>query len=85
MTERKGQQPRQAPVRVQARAGKRVAVRKRPESDNLDELRQQRDQLARELQAARAEIARLRAAQDDVINRIDWIIDSLNSLPESDS
>ncbi len=85
MTERKGQQPRQAPVRVQARTGKRATARTSPEANSVDELRQQRDQLARELQAARAEIARLRAAQDDVINRIDWIIDSLNSLPESDS
>lgn len=36
--------------------------------------------LTAELGAARAQIAELEAARRDAINRIDWVLDSLQSL-----
>ena len=38
--------------------------------------------LTRELEAATARIATLEQARDQVLNRIDWVIDSLHSLSE---
>lgn len=46
------------------------------------ELKRERDGLADELAAARAEIAALHAARADAVNRIDWVIDQLQSVLE---
>jgi predicted RNase H-like nuclease (RuvC/YqgF family) len=46
------------------------------------ELKRERDSLADELAAARAEIATLHAARVDAVNRIDWVIDQLQSVLE---
>jgi outer membrane murein-binding lipoprotein Lpp len=54
-----------------------VAV-ERLEAKVLD-LKGERDALATELAAAKAEIAALDAARKDAINRIDWVIDSLHT------
>ena len=43
-------------------------------------LEAERDRLAAELKAARERIAALEAAREQVLNRIDWVIDSLHSL-----
>lgn len=43
-------------------------------------LRNERDTLAKELEAARGQISELESAQTDAINRIDWVIDSLHNL-----
>jgi chromosome segregation ATPase len=55
---------------------------------SLDEryrvLEGERDRLRNELEAARAEITRLEAARNDVANRIDWVIDSLHNILESE-
>lgn len=55
---------------------------------SLDEryraLEGERDRLRTELEAARAEITRLEAARNDVANRIDWVIDSLHNILESE-
>lgn len=42
----------------------------------------ERDALKRELEAARARIAELERAREQVLNRIDWVIDSLHNLIE---
>lgn len=81
MAERKGQRSRQGQARGVAR--NKTAARKVPQTSA--ELRRECDRLRSELEAARAEIAAMRARQEDVLNRIDWVIDSLNSLPEIDS
>lgn len=81
MAERKGQRSRQGQARGVARA--RSAARKVPLTN--EELQRECDRLRAELEAARAEIAAMRTRQEDVLNRIDWVIDSLNSLPEIDS
>lgn len=46
----------------------------------LRTLRAERAQLAAELEIARARITELEAARTEAINRIDWVIDSLQSL-----
>jgi len=43
-------------------------------------LERERDGIKTELEAARARIAALEESRSQVANRIDWIIDSLNSL-----
>lgn len=46
----------------------------------ISRLEAERDRLAAELAAAKAQIATLETARDQVLNRIDWVIDSLHSL-----
>ena len=41
--------------------------------------------LRRELAAAKAEIAQLQKRQELVVNRIDWVIDSLHNLLEDET
>lgn len=48
-------------------------------------LEQERDRLAAELAAAKARIAKLEEARSQVVNRIDWVIDSLHNLIEDES
>jgi chromosome segregation ATPase len=43
-------------------------------------LERERDGLRAELEAARARIAALEEAREEVVNRIDWVIDSLHNL-----
>ena len=43
-------------------------------------LETERDRLTAELEAAHARIAALEQAREQVLNRIDWVIDSLHSL-----
>ena len=52
---------------------------------SAQDLKRERDQLAAELASARAEIARLEAARQEAVNRIDWVIDSLNSALQEKS
>ncbi len=41
------------------------------------------ERLKSELDDARAQIVELRARQDHVLNRIDWVLDSLDSLADN--
>ena len=87
----KSRQPRSEPARSRtpaAPAGRgkdplQAAV-ERLEARVL-ELKNERDGLAAELAAARAEIANLDAARIDAINRIDWVLDSLHTVLEDKS
>lgn len=45
-------------------------------------LERERDGLKAELEAARAQIAVLEESRSQVVNRIDWVIDSLQTLAE---
>jgi hypothetical protein len=75
MAQRKIKQPQ----RARPRTG--VPPRK-PGGETLEGLRRERDSLRQDLTAATAEIERLRELQSQVLDRIDWIIDSLNSLSQ---
>lgn len=48
-------------------------------------LKRERDELRDELMAAKQRIAELQAINEDAVNRIDWVLDSLHSLLESRS
>ena len=67
-----------------------VAPKKRPAparpvslEAQLATLKQERDQLAADLQAAKARIATLEAAREEVLNRIEWVIDSLHTVRDA--
>lgn len=45
-------------------------------------LEAERDRLLAELEVARDRIAELERTRDQVLNRIDWVIDSLHSLAD---
>ncbi len=46
----------------------------------ISHIEAERDRLKAELAAAKAQIATLETARDQVLNRIDWVIDSLHTL-----
>ena len=62
----------------------RVAAAVEPKR-NLEALERERDQLKAQLADAQARIARLEQARDEAVNRIDWAIDSLHNVLESDA
>jgi predicted nucleic acid-binding Zn-ribbon protein len=47
------------------------------------QLRRERDDLAQQLAAANARNHALEAKQKDVVNRIDWVLDSIHNLVDS--
>lgn len=51
----------------------------------IEALREQRDSLNSELEGAKARIAELEDVQSQVINRIDWVIDSLHNVSKGES
>jgi predicted RNase H-like nuclease (RuvC/YqgF family) len=53
-----------------------------PIDDRLEALEAECRRLQVELDTARAEIVRLEEQRDDVLNRIDWIVDSLHNVIE---
>lgn len=69
---------------VKQRRGTATAASARPEPQTLEGWRQECERLRAELAASLAEIAELRRRQEDVLNRIDWVLDSLDSLPNFD-
>lgn len=75
MAQRKGQ--KRAPARTRAAAHA-------AEPETLEAVRRERDALRAELATARVEIERLVELQKQVLNRIDWMVDSLNSLAEDE-
>ena len=81
MAQRKAQQRKQ----TQPRAKTAVKAVARPEPTSVDGWRQECERLRGELQAARAEIVAMRAREEDVLNRIDWVLDSLDSLGQIDT
>lgn len=80
MAQRKSQRQKAAtPPRA-----KPVGVVARSEPSSLDGWRVECERLKLELQAARQEIADLRAREEQVLNRIDWVLDSLDTLSRSE-
>ncbi|KAB2940089.1 MAG: hypothetical protein K8F92_01315 [Hyphomicrobium sp.] len=80
------------------RKGKRQAAPPRPKGRHgapaeakldagarLEALERERDQLKAQLADAQALIAKLEQARDEAVNRIDWTIDSLHNVLESDA
>ncbi len=72
---------------VSARQGARGAQPegKRGAGAQIEALEKERDQLKAQLSAARAQIIKLEQARDEAVERIDWALDSLHNLLESDA
>lgn len=81
MAQRKGQLSSKAQPRAKSH-GPAVA-RAQPRSS--DDWERECERLKAELEAARQEIASLRKRQEQVLNRIDWVLDSLDSLSQTES
>ena len=68
------------------RGGRSVRVESKSSTvGRLESLERERDQLRAKLVAAEAAISKLQQARDEAVNRIDWAIDSLHNLLESDA
>lgn len=81
------QATKRAPPKTAAKARKAAKPRvtlKQLESE-ARALKKQRDELRHELMAAKQRIAELQAINEDAVNRIDWVLDSLHSLLEKRS
>ncbi|HEY8246721.1 MAG TPA: hypothetical protein VIG38_05520 [Hyphomicrobium sp.] len=58
---------------------------KRNGQARLEAAERERDQFKAQLSEAQAMIAKLEQARDEAVNRIDWAIDSLHNVLESDA
>ncbi len=77
--QRRSQRTRQPQLPTRDRS--KGTVRRRADPSSTDDLRRECDRLRTELESARAEIDELRKKQAKVLDRIDWVLDSLRSLP----
>ena len=71
-------------ARPQAKAAA-SAVASPSEPQSTEDWRAECDRLRGELQAARDEIVALKQRQEQVLNRIAWVLDSLETLSQLDS
>lgn len=77
-----------APSAARKSAAVPTAKRKRPPApaekpaDRVAVLESECAELRRQLAAAQQQITKLKRSQDLVVNRIDWVIDSLHNLIE---
>jgi hypothetical protein len=58
---------------------------KRTNGERITALEKERDQLKAQLASAQAQIIRLEQARDEAVSRIDWALDSLHNVLESDA
>lgn len=75
---------RAAPAKPARKAAKSGASLKKLEAE-ARALKTERDSLRAELTAAKKRIAELEAINEDAVNRIDWVLDSLHTLLEKKS
>ena len=81
MAPRKAQRQKKA----QPRAKAAVKVVARSDPTTLDGWRLECERVRAELQAAREEVAAMRVREEQVLNRIDWVLDSLDGLGHLDN
>lgn len=74
---------RAAPMHRSARAAPPGG--RRGGGGQVEALEKERDQLKAQLVAAQAQIVKLEEARDEAVERIDWALDSLHNLLESDA
>lgn len=68
--------------RSPAKARRRGAVKAPAKTLPATALSEENARLKAELAAAHQRIAELETRQSEVVNRIDWVIDSLHNLPD---
>jgi hypothetical protein len=76
---------RQAPPPRQRSGRAAPADPRRNGEARLEAAESERDQLKAQLAEAQAVIAKLEQARDEALSRIDWAIDSLHNVLESDA
>ena len=81
----KSKSERQPVQPVGTRDRRKTSDRSSHEAETLEEVRRQRDAAVAELDAAKARISDLESRHEQVVNRIDWVIDSLHTLKEGKS
>jgi hypothetical protein len=79
------QRGRQKPGRAVGRAGGRQAESTKEEAAASAQVTRDREVLVAALNAAEARIAALEQERLDILNRIDWVIDSLHNVLEGRS
>ena len=86
MAERGTQRARRRPAKAGASDAPLPATPRTsaPDEDTVQALRDELEQARASLAAAHRRIAALEAARDEVLNRIDWVIDSLHSLRDEE-
>lgn len=77
--------PRQVGRVAPAVAKRAPAESKRAPGGQVAALEKERDQLKAQLAAAQAQIVKLEQAREEAVLRIDWALDSLHNLLESDA
>lgn len=85
MAERVTQKAKQKAKPARQSARKATASSKRAGGGKVDTLERERDDLKAQLADAVARISKLEEARDEAVNRIDWAIDSLHNLLESNA
>ncbi|CFW99877.1 conserved protein of unknown function [Candidatus Filomicrobium marinum] len=75
---------RAAPAKTARKASKSGVTLKKLETE-ARALKKERDSLRAELTAAKKRIAELEAINENAVNRIDWVLDSLHTLLEKKS
>ena len=86
MGERVSRKGKRQTAPTSPRGGRSVrAESKSSAAGRLETLERERDQLRAKLVAAEAAISKLQQARDEAVNRIDWAIDSLHNVLESDA
>ncbi|MCH9764510.1 MAG: hypothetical protein K0U34_00755 [Alphaproteobacteria bacterium] len=76
--------PRRAPQTTQTSLDEPPKASTASEN-RLEKLQRERDEARRLLAAAEQRIKELESTQDQVVNRIDWVIDSLHNLKQDGS
>ncbi len=81
MAQTKAQRQKVVGPRVKPSVGTAISA----EPHTMEGWRQECERLSAELLAAREEITSLRSRQEQVLNRIDWVLDALDSFPDGES
>lgn len=68
-----------------ARPRRKKSATTGPAPETLAEVRRQRDEARQALAAAEHRIAELESRNEQAVNRIDWVIDSLHTLKDGKS
>jgi predicted RNase H-like nuclease (RuvC/YqgF family) len=84
-SKRQAPPPRQRAGRATPAETKRADTKVNGQAARLESAEHERDQLKAQLVEAQAMIAKLEQARDAAVSRIDWAIDSLHNVLESDA
>ena len=85
MAERKVQRSRPLSADAKAKQGARTRTKANTVPHTVDGLLAECNRLRAEVDTLRAELDDVKARRDDALNRIAWVIDSLNSLREAET